>query len=202
MKPLAKSKTRLSGQLRDEARAELSAVMLESVLAALGASEVLATVVVGGDKRVQSIAADQGADWSPDRFNDLNLAVRAAFRLVWKSGDIAAYVPGDLPLLTDSDMNHLMELVSRTDCVTICPAHDGGTNALVVPAGLSFDPRLGSQSYRRHRELAMASNIEFRELWSPGFELDVDTVDDLRSCLHRLPLHIQNLFKPAGVVGN
>ena len=202
MKPLAKSKTRLGSHLRDEERAELSAVMLESVLAALDASDVSATVVVGGDERVQSIAADQGADWSPDRFDDLNLAVKEAFRRVWRSGDMAAYLPGDLPLLTDSDMNHLMELVSRTQGVTICPAHDGGTNALVVPAGVSFSPRLGSQSYMRHRGQAMALNIELKELWTPGFELDVDTICDLRKCVDSLPSSIQGFVKSVGVTSN
>ncbi len=202
MKPLAESKTRLSGHLRDEQRAELSAVMLESVLAALGDSEVTSTIVVGGDKRVRSIASASDAAWGPDRFNDLNLAVRAAFRSVWNSGSMAAYLPGDLPILTDSDVNGLMELVSRTDGITICPANDGGTNALVVPPNLGFSPSLGNLSYRRHRGLAMALNIEFRELWSPGFELDVDTIDDLRACLNRLPSHIQSLVRPAGAIGN
>jgi len=202
MKPLAESKTRLSGHLRDELRAEVSAVMLESVLAALGDSDVSTTIVVGGDTRVRSIAAEKEAGWNPDRFNDLNLAVRAEFRRVWNAGGMAAYFPGDLPILTNSDINGLMELVASTDGVTICPAHDGGTNALVVPAGLGFSPRLGNQSSRRHRGLAMALNVDFRELWTPGFELDVDTIDDLHTCLHTLPSHIQSLVKLNGAVGN
>lgn len=198
MKPLAESKTRLASHLRDEPRAELSAVMLESVLAALGRSEVSETIVVGGDNRVRSITSAQEAYWSPDKFNDLNLAVRAAFRRVWKSGGVAAYVPGDLPMLTGADVDGLMELVSRTNGITMCPAHDGGTNALVVPAGLDFSPMLGSESYRKHRGLAMSLSIEFQELWSPGFELDVDTIDDLHSCLHRFPSYIQSLVKHVG----
>ena len=141
----------------------------------------------------------EAATWSPDRFNDLNRAVSATFRRVWKSGGTAAYLPGDLPTLTTLDINGLMELVSRTKGITICPAHDGGTNALVVPAGLGFGPRLGSQSYTRHRGLAMALNIEFRELWTPGFAFDVDTITDLRRTLISLPPYIRNYVRLHGV---
>ena len=199
MKPLSESKTRLSDHLDSEERAELSAVMLASVLAALRDSEVSATIVVGGDERVQAIADDHDADWSHDRFNDLNLAVDGAFRRIWDSGGAAAYIPGDLPLLTDSDVLGLVELVSHTNGITICPAHDGGTNALVVPADLEFTPKLGSESHRKHRGQAMDLNIEFREFWTPGFELDVDTVTDLRQCLDSLPSYIRSFVKPDGV---
>ncbi|CAI8013903.1 Phosphoenolpyruvate guanylyltransferase [Geodia barretti] len=198
MKPLAESKTRLSDHLSEKERAELSAAMLASVLTALRDSNVCATIVVGGDERVQSIASDRDAVWMPDRFNDLNLAVDEAFRRVWDSCGIAAYLPGDLPHLTDSDVVSLMEVVSHTNGITICPAHDGGTNALVVPEDLGFAPRLGNESYKRHRELATELGIEIRELWTPGFELDVDTIKDLRRCLYSLPLGIQNSLDTIG----
>ncbi len=202
MKPLDESKTRLSDHLGSEERAELSAMMLTKVLSALRDSEISTTVVVGGDARVRGIAACHNAAWSQDDFNDLNLAVNEAFHRVWDSGGAAAYIPGDLPMLTDSDVLGLFELVSHANGVTICPAPDGGTNALVVPSGLGFAPRLGDQSHRKHKGLAESLSIEFRELWTPGFELDVDTIDDLRSCLHRLPSHIQGLVKPFGVDGH
>ena len=199
MKPLSESKTRLSDHLDSEERAELSAVMLASVLGTLRDSRVSGTVVVGGDERVQAIAEDHNATWSPDRYNDLNLAVNGAFKRIWDSGGAAAYIPGDLPLLTDSDVLGLVELVSHTNGITICPAHDGGTNALVVPADLEFTPKLGSESHRKHIGLAMALSIEFREFWTPGFELDVDTVTDLRQCLDSLPSYIRSFVKPDGV---
>ena len=199
MKPLSESKTRLGDNLGNQERAELSAVMLSRVLAALRESEVSATVVVGGDERVQAIADDHDTTWSPDRFNDLNLAVNGAFERVWDSGGAAAYIPGDLPLLTDSDVLGLVELVSCTHGITICPAHDGGTNALVVPADLGFAPKLGSQSHKKHTKLARDLGIEYREFWTPGFELDVDTINDLQRCLDSLPTHIQGYVSPSGV---
>ena len=199
MKPLAESKTRLGGHLSDDKRAELSAAMLKSVLSVLRGSRVSATVVVGGDERVRAIASDSGARWKPDRFLELNLAVAGEFSRVWWSGHMAAYVPADLPLLTVSDVGDMIEFASAGQGMTICPAHDGGTNGLVVPPNCGFSPRLGSQSHRRHRELAVRIGTEMREFWSPGFELDVDTIDDLCRCLERSPSHMRCLMKADGV---
>lgn len=187
MKPLAESKTRLGGHLNDDERVELSAAMLESVLAVLQDSKVTATVVIGGDERVRAIASKSGACWKRDRFMDLNKAVGDAFEHVWGSGQMAAYVPGDLPLLTVSDVDDMVDFASRDGALTICPAPDGGTNALVIPACHEFQTQLGNESYRRHRELAGSKGAELREFWSPGFELDVDTIDDVRRCIDRLP---------------
>ena len=198
MKPLAESKTRLGGHLSNEERAELSAAMLESVLNVLRDSKVAETMVVGGDERVRAISSDAGACWKPDHFMDLNLAVSDAFEFVWRSGHIAAYVPADLPLLAISDVDDLTDFASFEGALTICPAHDGGTNALVVPACLGFSPKLGNQSYRRHRELAASLGTELREFWSSGFVLDVDTIDDLRRSLDRSPPSMQGLLKSGG----
>ena len=199
MKPLSESKTRLGGHLSDEERAELSAAMLKSVLSVLHDSKVTATMVVGGDQRVRTIALKAGSCWKPDRFMDLNRAVADAFGWVWHSGQVAAYIPADLPLMTVSDVDDLMDFAAGTQTITICPAHDGGTNGLVVPPSSGFSPRLGSQSHRRHRELAAELGIEVREFWSPGFELDVDTIDDLCRCLDRSPSYMQCLLKTGGV---
>ena len=199
MKPLAESKTRLSGHLNAGERAELSMAMLKSVLTVLHDSRVSATIVVGGDERVRAIASDSRARWKPDRFLELNLAVAGEFLCVWRSGHVAAYIPADLPLLTVSDVDDMIEFASAGQGMTICPAHDGGTNGLVVPPCRGFSTQLGSQSHRRHREAASNLGVEMREFWSPGFELDVDTIDDLCRCLDRSPSHTRCLMKVDGV---
>jgi 2-phospho-L-lactate guanylyltransferase len=199
MKPLAESKTRLGGHLSDDERAELSAAMLRSVLGALRDSSVSETVVVGGDHHVRAIASDGGVRWKPDRFLDLNLAVDDEFGSVWRSGRVAAYIPADLPLVTVAEVDDMLNFAAGSRAITICPAHDGGTNGLVVPPCRGFSPRLGSQSHRRHRELAAELGIEVREFCSPGFVLDVDTIDDLCRCLDRSPSFMQSLSKASGV---
>ena len=66
--------------------------------------------------------------------------------------------------------------------LTICPAHDGGTNGLIVPPDMMFAPRLGHESFKRHVEEASELGVGIRLFSSPGFESDLDTMDDLRRC--------------------
>ncbi len=184
MKPLADAKTRLSDHLDPTARARLSAVMLNSTLAALRDSAVARTVVVGGDECVKAIAAAHGSEWMADRFDDLNLAVGDAIAMAQSAGQIAMYVPADLPLVTADDVDAALRFASEDfGSLTICPAHDGGTNCLIVPSSQPFPPRLGVGSHARHRELAAQLGVEMREFSSPAFERDVDTIDDLRHCI-------------------
>ena len=157
--------------------------MLTSVLSVLRHSMAAGAVVVGGDSRVAAISAAQGAVWKADRFNDLNMAVGSAFADVWRYSRIAAYIPADLPLLTAIDIDAAIALASSGERFTICPAHDGGTNGLFVPPGHDFTPRLGVRSYARHRELSLDLGVDMTELWSAGFERDVDTIEDLRWCV-------------------
>ena len=67
--------------------------------------------------------------------------------------------------------------------LTICPAHDEGTNGLIVPSDLVFAPRLGHKSFRRHVEEASEIGVNIKLFSSPGFENDLDTMDDLRRCI-------------------
>ena len=184
MKPLADSKTRLSAHLDADARARLSAMMLASTLDALRDSDVFRTVVVGGDDCVQKIAQSRRAHWTPDRFNDLNLAVGDAIATAQADGQTAMYVPSDLPLLTASDVNAALRFHAlRPDAITISPAHDGGTNCLIIPQNQPFTPQLGRHSHAKHRAQAARLNIEIRDCQSPAFHRDVDTIQDLRHCI-------------------
>ena len=183
MKPLSESKTRLSPHISPERRAALSLDMLSWVVGVLGESRVERVVVIGGDDVVRSASLAGGAEWMADEYLDLNKAVLHVFETAWRDGKSAAYLPADLPLLTASDVDGAIEASSDGAFLTICPAHDGGTNGLIAPPGIGFYPRLGSDSFARHKELADELGIEMRERRSAGFDRDVDTIDDLLDCV-------------------
>ena len=183
MKPLAESKTRLSPHISPERRAALSLDMLSWVVGVLGESRVERVVVIGGDDEVKAASLAGGAEWVADEYLDLNKAVLHAFEMAWREGKAAAYLPADLPLLTALDVDGAIEASADGAFLTICPAHDGGTNGLIAPPGVGFYPRLGSDSFARHKELADELGIEMRERRSAGFDRDVDTIDDLRRCV-------------------
>ncbi len=183
MKPLGESKTRLRPHLNSSERWELSTSMLCWVLNALRDSTIPRTVVIGGDDRVATLTRTVGADWMMDRHGDLNLVVADALTALRRAGSSAMYVPADLPFLTPEDIDRAVEESSEGAFLTICPAHDGGTNGLIVPATVSFEPRLGPNSFRKHMDLAMSLGVEMRVVRSPGFDRDLDTIEDLQYCV-------------------
>ena len=187
MKPLAESKTRLASALPPARREALSLAMLRSVLRALRRSRMARIIVVGGDCRVRAEAREHGAVWRPDKFGDLNAALADAFRNLRADGLPAAYAPADLPLLSSEDVDALLEASRDGDALTLCPALDGGTNAIVVPPSAAFEPLLGIGSFRRHMRRARKLGLEARVARIPGFERDLDTVEDLRICLRARP---------------
>ena len=187
MKALAESKTRLSEHLCPARRAALSLSMLSWVLSALRESRVSRVVVIGGDARVREVSEREGAEWMVDEFLDLNRAIGHVFNMVWREGRSAIYVPADLPLLTASDVDGMIEASEDGRFLTMCRAHDGGTNGLIAPADAGFEPRFGSDSFRKHKGLAEELGIVVREHRSEGFYRDVDTISDLKHCIERRP---------------
>lgn len=187
MKPLVESKTRLSGHLSPSQRATLSLSMLKWVVQTLGKSRVARIVVIGGDDAVETESVRAGAEWIKDDYLDLNRALEYAFGNLWAEGLSAAYIPADLPLLTVPDVNGMIDASEHGRVLTMCRAHDGGTNGLIAPPDLGFGPLLGSDSFRRHQELASDLKVEFRNYESDGFYRDIDTIEDLRICMDMSP---------------
>lgn len=187
MKPLAECKTRLSAQLSPDQRATLSLSMFKWVVRTLNKSNVSRVVVVGGDDTVETEAVRAGAEWIEDDYLELNKAIEFAFGSVWGDGLSAAYIPADLPLLTVSDVNGMIDASEQGRILTMCRAHDGGTNGIIVPPDLGFGPLLGSNSYIRHQLLAGELKVGYRNYESDGFYRDIDTIEDLRICMDLSP---------------
>ena len=183
MKPLAESKTRLHPHLTSCRRAGLSLSMLNWVLGVLKSFTNVETMVVGGDCRVGDAARRAGACWVDDIRLDLNEAVEYGFSRARKASLPAFFIPADLPLLSPEDVEEALRMSEGGAMLTICPAHDGGTNGLIIPPDMVFAPRLGHESFKRHVEEASELGVGIRLFSSPGFESDLDTMDDLRRCV-------------------
>ena len=183
MKPLAESKTRLRQHLTRCQRAALSLGMLTWVLGVLKSFTNAETLVVGGDCRVGDAARCAGACWVDDIRLDLNEAVEYGFARARDASLPAFFIPADLPLLSPEDIEEALLMSEGGAKLTICPAHDGGTNGLIVPSDLVFAPRLGHESFKRHTEEASEIGKSFETFSSVGFESDLDTMDDLNRCI-------------------
>ena len=156
----SRGKTRLGAK-----RAELSAAMLEDVLAA-------ATSV--GPTWVVSPEPVEGATWIPDPGDGQSAAVEAALQEIGPGPVLV--VNSDLPSVTSDDL-HALRVAIPKQGIAIAPARDGTTNALGLSDTTLFAPLYGPDSaarFRAHVEHAV-------DVDRPGLRDDVDTIADLVS---------------------
>jgi 2-phospho-L-lactate guanylyltransferase len=176
VKEFAGAKQRLSAVLSPVERAALYAEMLDHVLDALIAARGIdGILVVTNEARFHR----RDVRIVPDREGrGQSAAVAQGARILAAEGRRAMLtVPGDLPLATAAEIEHV---VAGHERMTIVPSRDGrGTNALAVSPPDSIPFRFGESSFEPHCAAARAVGMEPRVLRLPGLALDIDTPDDL-----------------------
>lgn len=188
VKPLARCKQRLGDRL-GTLRPGLALAMLKDVLSALGDSARLsAVVVVTLDERVERLARANGAivieEATP---GGMNRAIEQGIAEARRSGaSHAVVVPVDIPLLTGSEFDRLVDQLEKASAVAhghsmgIVPSRDGGgTNWMCVPTDAPFVPLYGPDSYHRHLRQGRALGLNPLTLDSPTLALDLDHAADL-----------------------
>jgi 2-phospho-L-lactate guanylyltransferase len=181
VKPLQRSKTRLSPALSPAERATLTLAMLEDVLDACLKQIGWETWVVSGSPEALALAARVGARAVPEEGSSLLEAVRQAEADLPDESNELAIVLADLPLLT---ARALSEALALPGSVVAAPAEsDGGTNLLVRRPPSTISARFGRSSYRRHRAGAYRHGLTFREARSRELGFDLDRPADLLSLL-------------------
>ena len=188
MKPLSDSKTRLARRLSKEQRGDLAIGMLRRVIMAVQATSIGVIWVVGGDRRVRNMTRNASGVWLEELGRNLNDTVAKAFDRIFKQGNSAMYLAGDLPFLKASDLHSLLQASRRQNNISIAPARqDGGTNAILVPAGIPFSPELGRDSFIKHLSQAARLGVSVAICYSPGLGFDLDTTEDLETYEHMEP---------------
>ena len=180
VKALDRAKGRLAAVLSPEARRELVLDMLSRVLASAADSTADALLVVTSDAEARAAALAYGAEVLGDPENELNASVLAGFERCWTGGRIPLYLPADLPHIDTTTVDALLS-AAREGNIVIAPAHDGGTNALLVPPSAPLAPRLGARSFDRHLAEAKRLGYETQVYRARALELDVDTPADLEA---------------------
>jgi 2-phospho-L-lactate/phosphoenolpyruvate guanylyltransferase len=190
VKPFAAAKQRLSGVLSPAERAELARLMLWDVLDVVAACTRLSgTLVITADDAAKRIAASHSAMVLDDPARDLNGALRTAIDVLSarpRAGMIV--VPTDVPLLSPSVLDDLIDRIACPPAVALVPAsRDGGTNLLACSPAGGIGPRFGPDSSRRHCRLARNAGIVPSVLASDEAGLDIDRPEDLAALLSRRP---------------
>ena len=185
VKERASAKERLSLMLRPETRHALALAMLEDVLAALTATPgVAGLLVVTVDPEAGRLAATYGARLIEVGARDGHTgAVTAAARLLaaeQRSGMLT--LPGDIPLVTRSEIARLLAAHLPAPSFTIVPSHDErGSNAIACSPPDAVPLRFGEDSFYPHLQAAEACGIRPNVLHLPGIALDIDNPEDLVS---------------------
>ncbi|HEY84130.1 MAG TPA: 2-phospho-L-lactate guanylyltransferase [Chloroflexi bacterium] len=180
-KPFNEAKTRLATILSPEQRVKLSQTLLkQSIKTALSIGPV---VVVSRGYAVRCAAKQAGARAIAEIIPDLNAAISQgiAFALAERA-DAALVLPLDLPLLTLSELQTLVDLGMQTNpSIIIAPCRrNQGTNALLLRPPTLIAPQFGDNSFAAHQLAAQAAGVKAKIYRSPGLTHDLDTPDDWR----------------------
>jgi 2-phospho-L-lactate guanylyltransferase len=180
-KALSHAKSRLTTALGPAARAELALALLRHVCFALRAApEIEGLAVMTPDPIVSARAAAWGLHAVIDPGPGLNAALERIMQTAGRSRAVLI-VAGDLALLRPADVAALLEAATSGRLV-LAPSKEGtGTNAVVVPRGMTFRPAYGGASLAAHRAGARSLGYDVIEVRRPGLAFDVDNEADLRA---------------------
>ncbi len=180
---IATAKGRLSTCLTEEQREQLALAMLGDMLRAIkDAATVDLAVVVSSDQGFLSHASALGAEvFDEGEPRGLNEAVRlATLRLEELGVRRALIVPGDVPLISASEINVLFATDSLRFPVVLVPSLSGeGTNGLLLSPPSVLAPVFEGESRVAHFEACRRAGLRCLELGLEGFKLDIDTPQDL-----------------------
>lgn len=183
------AKQRLAGLLPAHVRQQLALAMLEDVLRAIAAvPELMGIIVVTIDPAAAGIALRLGARvWSDGARDGHTGAVTAAARHLAAHGSAMLTIPGDVPLVSPTDIRHLLDIHRRNPGFTIVPARDErGSNAIVCSPADLVPLRFGADSFFPHLAAARACGVEPTTVHLPRIALDIDEPADVEE-LMRIP---------------
>lgn len=181
VKAFARAKSRLASTVSEAERHAFARSCFEHVLGTLEVHPGIAKVmVVSNDPEVLAAARARGHVPLRDPVDAvrLNEVVDSALALAVEQGaDAALVLMSDLPLLSASDLDELLE---GDAAFTLGPDRAGaGTNALLArPPDLMPTCFGHAESFALHRTRAAAIGCETRVVITPGLASDVDTAED------------------------
>jgi 2-phospho-L-lactate guanylyltransferase len=176
------AKQRLAKALSSSVRQALAVAMFEDVMEALSASHRLEGIaVVTLDPNAAQIAERWGAEVWTDGANEGHTgAVTAAARRLANNGSTMLTVPGDVPLVSLSDIAAIVAAHDESAGFTIAPAWDDlGSNAIVCSPSDAVPLRFGPDSFLPHLAAARAQGLEPRIVRRKAIALDIDEPRDL-----------------------
>lgn len=184
IKDFADAKQRLAGVLSPEERRRLFAAMLDDVLSALSATPGLdgIAVVAKPGSEGAGLAERFGARLiaEPENRGQTEAVAHAADVLSAEGTAGMVVVPGDVPLLSATELAQVLAAHGSAPAMTIVPSrNERGSNCVVCSPPDSVPLRFGADSFFPHLAAARRRGIAPRIERLPGLALDIDTPEDL-----------------------
>ncbi|MDO9085836.1 MAG: 2-phospho-L-lactate guanylyltransferase [Anaerolineaceae bacterium] len=183
VKPLRRSKSKLTNVLSEDERAVLNLNMYENTLKALKDISIPHQVlVVSKDSSVLSLARSyKTKTLQEDGESGLNLALKKSIQVIKAySAQSVLILPADLPFITKEVIEGVMNYVEEKPFVLISPDRKmNGTNLLFMSPPDLIDFSFGPGSFERHVRQAQSQNVHIEVRKFDGVELDIDSPEDL-----------------------
>ena len=190
IKALSQGKTRLSPMLSEAARHALSRAMLTDVVTSVFQVPAVDRVaVVTSDPSLLALAHELGAltvDEGHPR--GLNGATQVGTDFCLGHGATTLLVLlSDLPLIRPQDIAHLFQQLSgKPEILLVRCKYGDGTNAFMRVPPLVMQPCFGGPSLAAHQKAARQQGIACRVIQAPSITFDLDSVEDLKQCEHKI----------------
>lgn len=183
VKPLRRSKSKLTNVLSEDERTLLNFQMYENTLKVLKEIKTPHQVlVVSKDSSVLSVARNYNAKTlQEDGESGLNLALKKSIQVIKAyNAQSILILPADLPFINKEDLEGVMNFHPDGSFMLISPDRKlSGTNLLFMSPPELIDFSFGLGSFERHVRQAQLQNaiIEVRKF--SGSDLDIDSPEDL-----------------------
>ena len=199
------AKQRLAGLLHPHERTRLAQAMLSDTLTACSqAAGLMGYGVVTCDRHVAEVGEAFGAEvlWEP-RAQGHSEAVGFGVQMCLQRGIMSMLtMPGDLPLLTASDVETMAHPPAPAVSVVLVPNRDDlGTNALRLSPPDCLPLAFGHDSFHRHLALAAERHLTTEVRRIPRLALDIDEPEDLALfAAQQLSCHSLQVLAELGVL--
>ncbi len=195
LKDLSETKSRLSSVLDINSRKTITFGMLKIVLEAAKKSNAHNIVLVGTDDSILEVGSLFDVDTMIPKgdhlAHDIDIAVSDRKQL----GEIPIYIPSDLPLLNETDINQVMESSEFGQKVVLVPSSsDGGTNCISFNVSTNFSCQLGENSFQKHVDECKQNLNDYEVIQPKGMLFDLDTVEDFNKLQIDHPLIFDSLM--------
>ena len=202
LKNIRQAKQRLAPLLTPDERSQLMLAMISDVLTALTRTPGLAGILlVSRAPEAAELAQQYGCELYAEAAGaDLSESVQAAGGYLTANRDASGtiIVPGDVPLITPSDVTSILAEHRR---ITLVPDSEGdGTNCIVSSPPNLIRYRFDGHSFNPHTQAAYGIGITPHIVRNEAFAIDVDMPRDLLRVLERAaPSRTRTCLETSGI---